>query len=305
MPANGPLVSVVLPTRNRPGRLPRALSSVLAQTYKRLELLVVDDASSTPAEEVVDQVGRGDRRVQLLRFEKQMGASAARNAAFKRAAGDVIAFIDDDDQWKPQKLERQVSYLAAHPRTGIVTADFEVMDERRAEILIHRGPASFRRHHLWWFNLPGSFVCGIARREAVDGELWLDESFLSAEDWDMWVRCARRTSIGVVKEVLGRQTLHADGQLTDPSSRLQGLKAFEGRHAPSLSKASLAFLRAHQQMEMGTGIRKRLNVLRSLATDSPRASTLLLVEQSARQIGKVRRDPGLVDRALVRAIGSE
>lgn len=300
-----PLVSVVLPTRNRPGRLPRAMSSVLAQTYKRLELLVVDDASTTPAEQVIDETGRGDPRIELLRLDEQVGASAARNAAFKRAKGDLIAFLDDDDEWKPHKLERQVSFLADHPRTGIVTADFEIADERRAETLVYRGPASFRPNHLRWFNLPGSFVCGIARREAVDGEIWLDESFLSAEDWDMWLRCAQHTSIGVVKEVLGRQTLHGDGQLTDPRSRLQGLKAFEERHGPSLSKAAVAFLRAHQRMETGTGIRKRLNVARSIATDSPRASALLLIEQSARQLGKMRRDPGLVDRVLVRAIGSK
>lgn len=305
MSVKDPLISVVLPTRNRPGRLPGALSSVLGQTYRRLEVLVVDDASAMPAEQVIGQAGCADPRIHVLRFEQPVGASAARNAAFKQAAGDVIAFLDDDDEWKPHKLERQVCFLQDHPRTGIVTADFEVMNERRSELLVHRGPADFRENHLWWFNLPGSFVCGIARRDAVDSELWLDESFLSAEDWDMWVRCARHTSIGVVKEVLGRQTLHGDGQLTDPTSRLQGLKAFEERHAASLSTACLEFLRAHQLMEMGTGMRKRLNVLRSLATDSPRASALLLIEQSVRQMGKLRRDPGLVDRVLVRAIGSE
>jgi len=301
----GPLVSVVLPTRNRPGRLPAALSSVLRQTHENLEVLVIDDASSMPADQVVDEIGRGDPRVQVIRLEGPVGASAARNAAFKRATGDFVAFIDDDDLWKPHKLDRQLRFFADNPRTGIVTADFEIMNERRAELLIYRGPANFRQHHLRWFNLPGSFVCGIARREAVEGELWLDESFQSAEDWDMWVRCARHTSIGVVKEVLGRQTLHADGQLTDPSTRLQGLKAFEERHAGTLPRECVAFLRAHQQMEMGTGIHKRMNVLQSLATRSPRASALLLIEQSARQIGKVRRDPGLVDRILVRAIGSD
>lgn len=305
MALNDPLVSVVLPTRNRPGRLPSAISSVLGQTYRRLDVVVVDDASDIPAERVIDEAGCSDPRIQVLRFEEPGGVSAARNAAFKQAAGDVIAFIDDDDQWKPHKLERQVSFLRDHPARGIVTADFEVMNERRSELLIYRGPADFRVNHLWWFNIPGSFSHVIARRDAVDSELWLDESFVSAEDWDMWVRCARHTSIGVVKEVLGRQTLHRDGQLTDPSSRLQGLKAFEERHASSLSKACSAFLRAHQLMEIGTGTSKRLNVLRSLATNSPRASTLLVIEQSARQIGKLRRDPGLVDRVLVAAIGAE
>jgi hypothetical protein len=157
---------------------------------------------------------------------------------------------------------------------------------------------------MMWFCLPGSLSCNVVRLDAVGDELWLDESFPSVEDWDMWVRCAYHTSIGVVTEALGQRIFHVDGHLSDPSSNLRGLKAFELRHENSMSNASLAFLRAHQRMEMGTGWRKRSNVLRSLVTRSPKASALLLLEQSTRQLGRLRGDPGLVERTLARVIAA-
>jgi glycosyltransferase involved in cell wall biosynthesis len=253
----------------------------------------------------VERVANGDSRVRLFQLRKNSGAAVARNEAFSHARGAVIAFIDDDDLWKPEKLERQVQFLSENPHIGIVTSDFEVLDERHPEtILTYRGPRVLSPDHLMWFCLPGSFSFNVVRRDAVGGELWLDESFPSVEDWDMWVRCARRTSIGVVPEPLGQRILHADGQLSDPSSNLRGLKTFELRHENAMSKACLAFLHAHQRMQMGTGWRKRGNVLRALVTASPRASALLMLEQSTRQLGRFRGDPGLVERTLARAIAS-
>lgn len=306
--ANGrprPLVSVVLPTRDRPRRLSAALSSVLSQTYPNLEVLVVDDASTDPVEEVVENLSRGDRRVRLIRLSEKSGAAVARNTAFADARGELVAFIDDDDLWKPQKLEKQVAFLEEHPDMGIVTSDHEVIDERWPDrLMYHLGPRTFTSQHLLWFNIPGSLVCCIVRRDVVGDDLWLDESYPSVEDWDLWVRCARHTKMGVVKEVLGRRTLHADGRLSDPASKLNGLRAFERSHSRSMSPACLAFLRAHQRMEMGAGWQKRLNVARSLLSTSPRASALLLLEQSARQVGNVRGDFGLVDRVLARTLST-
>ena len=294
---------MVLPTHDRPDRLGGALASVLAQTYRHLEVLVVDDGSARPVDDVVDRVAGDDRRVTLSRNGTPRGAAAARNVALSRAVGDVITFIDDDDRWLPDKLERQLAYLDAHPRVDIVTSDFEVADEssgRRPAVF--RGPRRLLPDHLLWFNLPGTFMCAMLRRSPLQDELWLDESFPSVEDWDFFVRCARRGDIGVVPEPLARQVLHRTGRLSDPSSILPGRVAFRRRHAPAMSPVCLAYNRAHERMELGAGWAKRGNVLRSLRTPSARASSLLLLEQSARQAGKLLRDPGLDCRVLTRAI---
>lgn len=302
------LVSIVLPTYNRAGRVGGALASVLAQTYRDFEVIVVDDASPQPAADVVDAVAGDDRRVQLVTHPSNRGAAAARNTAFARAAGDVVAFIDDDDRWAPEKLARQVGFLADHPEVDIVTADYELAVERPAgtTVVAYRGPRRLRPHHMLWFNLPGSFVCGMVRRRGeLEKEIRLDESFPSVEDWDFWLRCARLGAIAVLPEVLGRLTVHGDGRLSDPGSIVKGRRAFRARHEHLMSPACRAYNVAHETMELGAGWGKRANVLRSMATSSPRATALLALEQSARQVGKVMGDPALDCRLLARAIGDD
>ncbi len=265
---------------------------------------MVDDASDSPAEEVVDRVAGSDPRVVLQRLQSRAGAAAARNTAFAQAQGEIVGFIDDDDEWQPRKLELQMSFLRDHPSVGIVTGDFEIHYEQRTtkSSVLYRGPNALTARHLLWFNLPGSFICGMVRRDAAGDELWLDTSFPAVEDWDLWVRCSRCTNIGVVKENLGRIHLHGEGRLSDPASERTGLQAFERRHQAAMSKACREFLHAHQRMEEGAGWRKRVNVLRSIATPSAQASALVLLEQVARQWGKARRDPGFVERALVKVL---
>ena len=103
------LVSVVVPTYNRAEALPDTIDSVLAQTHEELELLVVDDASTDDTREVVESYD--DPRVEYLRHEENRGGSAARNTGIEAAEGEYVAFLDSDDEWLPEKLERQLSLL--------------------------------------------------------------------------------------------------------------------------------------------------------------------------------------------------
>ena len=103
---DAPLVSVVLPTFNRERLLPRAINSVLNQTYKNLELIIVNDGSTDDTEKVVK--GYSDKRIRYYKQELNKGGSAARNVGIKLARGELISFQDSDDEWLPEKLERQV-----------------------------------------------------------------------------------------------------------------------------------------------------------------------------------------------------
>ncbi len=107
-----PKVSVIIPTHNRPHTLPRAIHSVLQQGYRDLELIVVDDASSTAATaEVVAKFAETDTRIRYIRRETGGGAAAARNTGIEAALGELLAFQDDDDEWLPGKLEQQVALI--------------------------------------------------------------------------------------------------------------------------------------------------------------------------------------------------
>lgn len=109
------MVSVLIPSYNAGCFLPQALDSVLAQTYTDLEILVVDDGS----EDDTAQVAARYPQVRYIRNEHR-GISATRNLALSHARGELIAFLDADDLWLPEKLEKQVAYLAAHPECQLV-----------------------------------------------------------------------------------------------------------------------------------------------------------------------------------------
>src|SRR5262249_42733298 len=107
-----PQVSVVIPTYNRAESILRALDSVLAQTYEDFELIIVDDGSHDDTAILIRDVG--DHRIRVIIHDTNKGAAAARNTAIRAASGHYIAFLDSDDFWAPEKLERQLAYMAAH-----------------------------------------------------------------------------------------------------------------------------------------------------------------------------------------------
>jgi glycosyltransferase involved in cell wall biosynthesis len=123
-PIDGPpLVSVVLPTRDRHERLAVAIDSVRRQTYPHLELIVVDDGSHQPVTVPAD-----DPRVGLLRFPDSVGTAAARNSGFKAATGAYVCLLDDDDYFYPDKLEIQARYLSEHPDVDLIFSQVTVVE---------------------------------------------------------------------------------------------------------------------------------------------------------------------------------
>jgi len=117
-----PAVSVILPTYNRAYCLGRAVDSVLTQTFRDFELIVVDDGSTDETQELL--AGYTDPRLRVIRQPENKGQSAARNAGILAANGKYIAFHDSDDEWLPEKLERQVEVLdSAPPDVGVVFCD--------------------------------------------------------------------------------------------------------------------------------------------------------------------------------------
>lgn len=115
-----PLVSVVMPAYDRAAVLQRAVESVCNQTYKNWELIICDDASRDNTAEVAEGLRGQDRRIQLLRHSRNLGAAEARNTSMRSAKGKYIAFLDSDDEWLPDKLARQVDVMEGLPdRVGI------------------------------------------------------------------------------------------------------------------------------------------------------------------------------------------
>ena len=122
------LVSVITPTYNCAAFIGRTIESVQAQTYKNWEMIIVDDRSKDNTREVVEKYMLSDKRIEYICLEKNSGAAVARTRAMKEAAGEYMAFLDSDDLWKPDKLEKQLEYMKKNKINFSCTA-YEQIDE--------------------------------------------------------------------------------------------------------------------------------------------------------------------------------
>ena len=118
-----PTVSIIIPTYNREQLLGRAIKSVLAQTYQDFELIIVDDGSTDNTERLVKSFN--SEKTRYIRHRKNKGPAAARNTGIRSAKGDYIAFQDSDDEWMPEKLEKQMrAFTTAPPEVGVVYTSY-------------------------------------------------------------------------------------------------------------------------------------------------------------------------------------
>lgn len=209
-----PLVSVIIPTRNRAALLREAIESALAVRREgfELEVIVVDDGSSDSTPELARSYA-----VTYLRREG-IGASAARNAGMRAATGDFIAFLDDDDLWAPTNIAPQLRAFAEHPEYGAVLARVQLTDADRVPYGELVPPTSkpsgwiFDDLLTYWPQL-GCVVVRASVARAVGG---FDPSLISEEDWDWLLRIARRYPVGRIDDiaVLFRQRGNADERLS-------------------------------------------------------------------------------------------
>jgi glycosyltransferase involved in cell wall biosynthesis len=172
-------VTVVIPTHNRPQWLRRAVDSVLAQAFRELEIIVVDDGSN-PA---VRFAGIEDARLQVVRHERSRGAAAARNTGIAAARGEFIAFLDDDDYWLPAKLQRQL--VAIGGAAAILCAATRESDGRLDRV--------FSGNEIRIDDVRRGFVFGagtstVLVRADVMRRLLFDETLPCNQDWDLMMR---------------------------------------------------------------------------------------------------------------------
>ncbi len=197
-------VSVIIPSYRRADRVRDSIESVLAQTFSDLEVIVVDDGSDDGTDKVVEAVE--DTRVRYVSHPTNRGGNAARNTGIRHARGDLIAFLDSDDVWEPDKLESQVEHLIrVGPEFGFCTTWILRVDPFGQEISrIEPSPEGRSPFQLWEGNDLGGFSTVLVRKEALQRMGDLDESLASCQDWDCYLRLCRVTSWTVVPRPLVR-----------------------------------------------------------------------------------------------------
>ena len=206
-----PLVSVIIPTFNRAHLLPRAIKSVLSQTLRDFECIVVDDGSTDRTGDL-PLLKNADSRLRFVKLPEHKGVSAARNAGIDATSAPLLAFLDSDDEWLPEKIEKQVLWLERN-------RDFSIVQTR--EIWIRNGyrvnpPKTHEKFQgdLFGASLercmitPSSVLLTRALLKECGG---FNESFPACEDYDLWLKITCRYPVGLVDEyLLTRYGGHAD-----------------------------------------------------------------------------------------------
>lgn len=198
-----PLVSVIMPARNRGDLISESINSVLAQDYGNFELLVIDDGSTDNTCAVVEAFGPP---VRCLRQE-WLGVSSARNHGIREARGEFITFLDSDDLYVPTKIRLQAELLVAEPAVALVLSHYYVQNEYTGETTENRaGPVlrgrAYRKLLMNVMSTPLTTPSVMVRAQAVREVGGFDEEMRLAEDIDLWCRMAARHHFGMIEEPL-------------------------------------------------------------------------------------------------------
>jgi len=219
-------VSVVIPTYNRAYIIGDALQSALAQTYRDFEIVVVDDGSSDNTREVIESFQ--DSKIRYIRHDRNRGCSAAANTGIEAARGSIVAFLDSDDQWKPEYLELQVRFLSRHPQVGVVFCNtvienrdgtsFPLMSAMEVfpNLVMKNAPLpeyviSSRQIYLCLLQeVPVKPSAAVVRRELFKRVGLFNEAWPSGTDWDLFLRLSRVTDFGYIDRTLVLQVRTED-----------------------------------------------------------------------------------------------
>lgn len=228
MKNNNPIVSVIIPTFNRSNLLIAAINSVINQTFSDFELIVIDDASADNTKKKVASIN--DKRIKYLSHSKNSGVCAARNTGLKAAQGQYIAFLDSDDEWLPNKLEKQLALFKNSPENvGVIYSWLQVINEQGHIIRIRkpdiRGDVN---ESLIYNNIIGTPSTVMIRAICFEPHLMFDKSLRCCEDWDLWLQISKNYKFEVISEPLALYRDHHEDKRgsTNHATVVEGHLAF-------------------------------------------------------------------------------
>lgn len=222
-----PLFTVVIPTYNRPEYLRQAIESVLDQTFKNFELIVVDDAPDEAARQVVQAFG--NERLRYVKNDRASGGAGTRNSGITRANGQWVAFLDDDDLWLPEKLERQAKQIASLDSdvaliyTGHTTFSSQ---SDKTYTFVPKKAGQIYEDLLAWNVINGLYSVAI-RRDVLEDLGGLDERFPALQDLELYVRIAKVHKVAFIEDPLVRVRNSGSGRITtNYANKLRGSQLF-------------------------------------------------------------------------------
>ena len=231
-------VSVIIPTYNRAHLISRAINSVLNQTFKDFEIIIVDDASKDNTEEVIGKIA--DNRIKYYRNPRNEGSAKARNIGIKISSGRYIAFLDSDDEWLPTKLDKQVSELAASSlKIGVVyTGTWRIMGSKK--FLIPANHLAKKEGNIYNNLLCGEYLvptpAALVKEECFKKVGVFDESVIRTPEWDLWIRISKHFDFIYIEEPLVISHFTSGSLSTDFSHNFKSTKMIFKKHYKDIKK---------------------------------------------------------------------
>lgn len=244
------LVSAIITTHNRdPNIVQRAIHSVINQTYKDIEIIVVDDSTPVFARrnEVEQAVKDISDEIVYIKNASNQGACAARNTGLRNARGYYVAFLDDDDEWVPNKIEEQLKGFKdntiALTYSGIIVFDEVKKKKYKDTSLLVNGNVF---HRLLYNNIIGTASNPLIRADCIKAVGGFDELMQSAQDYDLWLRIAKRYRVQKTDKSLVVYHIHSGYHIsTDVDKRISGLERINMKYAEYIEAESDLWHRRH------------------------------------------------------------
>lgn len=220
-----PTVDVIIPAYNGLPYLKAAVDSVLAQSYDNFNIYVIDDGSTDKGATEKYVKGIKDKRVKYFR-KANGGQATARNYGIEVSSAPFVTFLDSDDVWNEDKLQKQVDYIRRNPQFGMVYGYHTLVNEKGQTV----GRVNYNREgHLFNYLLSGNKISGsgsmvMVKRAVLQDVGLFREDFLIGEDWEMWLRVAQKYEIGCVHRYLAELRLLPEGMQKDYLKMARGLE---------------------------------------------------------------------------------
>lgn len=240
------LVSCIVTTYKRPPQIvERALKSIIAQTYGNIEIIVVDDSPSDYElrDNVKQMIEKLDAGITYFRHEKNMGGCAARNTGIKLSKGDYIAFLDDDDEWLPEKTELQLQKFSSIDIALVYCGNY-IVNTINNTVGTEKRPF-FRGkvyENLIFRNFIGSTSFVMMKREVLEKLGGFSTDMMAAQDYELWLRIAKECEVDYVVAPLVNYYIHGDEQITkNHAKKVSALEMLNEKNYDYLKKHRKAY----------------------------------------------------------------
>ena len=224
------MISVIIPAYNRYNRLNFAINSVLNQTYKNLEILVVDGGARNKISQLIDTLN--DSRIKYIKNTLHAGVASSRHLGVLSASNDLIAFLDDDDTWENNKLELQYNQIKSNPRVDMVLCDYTINNlilNKKRYLSMLKYEKNFIINIL---SSPGPFYqCVLIKKNLVLDNALFDENSVPSEDWDFFISLSKKNIlVKNINKSLFSWNLSSDSQSSNLTNEANAIGYVVNKH---------------------------------------------------------------------------